>query len=520
MLRFLVLLLTACGPGFKPVDAGSSEGDADTPMLDAGGEPISWTPCSVITGETDDDAGCTTVSVPLRWSRPDAGQLGLFLKKLPSADPARTQLWLLQGGPGGASDGMESLAQVLMKSDPSLEVYLADHRGTGRSRRLSCPVQESDSSPGGRSVIDSEWDACIAAIKTEWGDGLEDLSSLNAASDLGALIQLTRRADARVFIYGTSYGTYVAHRYLQQFPEGVDGVVLDSIAPPNLLLNEYDERWNFTGRRFLEVCGRDAFCASKLGPDPWQRTTALFAKIDTGHCQALGRPTTIRSILRQMNGQLLNDWASRLLIPAIIFRADRCEQRDVAALARLFNQLNARPQTPPPPPLHSSLLFIHIGLSELWERPAPPLNRLEDIVNGAFMSLDTGLATARLQSRWPAFQPDPTHRQWATTHVPLLMLNGTLDSSTTIEYAREVASHFQGPAQRLIEFPLGTHNVLRSPRRGTDPSDSCGLDLLRTFLKAPRAPIDAQCTTQLPALDFRGSRGLAQWAFGVDDIFD
>ena len=122
-------------------------------------------------------------------------------------------------------------------------------------------------------------------------------------------------------------------------------------------MTDYDLNFNKTAERFFAACGIDSFCSSKLGTEPWKRVAALYANIDQGHCDKLGSPQVVRGTLRQMAGQLLDDWNSRILIPAIFYRAERCTSKDSAALAHLYRALTDRP-SPTQPSLQSPQLFF------------------------------------------------------------------------------------------------------------------------------------------------------------------
>ena len=113
------------------------------------------------------------------------GTIGLFVKRFrgaPSSGP-RKQLWLLQGGPGFSGADFEPFVRAFTSEVTNLDVYLPDHRGTGRSSRLGCP-QEDPSSPGGFSITPAEWPACLASVKAQWGPRLNGFTTTDAARDL------------------------------------------------------------------------------------------------------------------------------------------------------------------------------------------------------------------------------------------------------------------------------------------------------------------------------------------------
>ena len=228
-------------------------------------EPLTWAPCPAKSDATDDSsARCARAVVPLRHGDPSGRTLTLFVKWIPAKTPSHRALWLVPGGPGSSGVVIERLATRLHDADPGLDVYLPDHRGTGRSMRLGCSTEESNASPGGAEITMEEWPACFGSLKATWGDGLAAFNTTEAANDLCSLIDRTRAPNASVFVFGVSYGTYLVQRYLQLNPTQPTGVVLDSIAPPVAAFSQFD-RWSNDGaRKLLEACDQDAFCAQKL----------------------------------------------------------------------------------------------------------------------------------------------------------------------------------------------------------------------------------------------------------------
>jgi pimeloyl-ACP methyl ester carboxylesterase len=130
----------------------------------------------------------------------------------------------------------------------------------GGSDRLYCPQEEPGTWRLPYPVLDI--DACIQFIKDTWGDTLNGFTTTAAARDVGELIKLTRQSGQRVFVWGGSYGSYLAHRYLQLFPDQPDGVIMAGISPPHRLLTEYDYYFNLNVAKLFDLCARDLLCSS------------------------------------------------------------------------------------------------------------------------------------------------------------------------------------------------------------------------------------------------------------------
>lgn len=268
----------------EAITEGGKEVSPDTPTQ----KPVQWSSCSLLTGKEGKEAECATIPLPLDWSDPQGKTIDVFIKRI-RATSSQGQLWLLHGGPASSGQGVEAIVKPLLDTGKlPLDIYIIDHRGTGRSTRIGCPTQEAKDSPGGYSVTPDELKGCLAAIEKEWGKGFQQFTTTNAARDLYALINRTKGPNEPFFLFGVSYGTFWAHRFLQLYPKAPKGVVLDSLCMPGhchqTRADDYSEE---TAIKLMSLCAKDPFCNQKLGPDPWKRTKEIFQKFEQGHCQLL-----------------------------------------------------------------------------------------------------------------------------------------------------------------------------------------------------------------------------------------
>ena len=227
-------------------------------------------------------AECATIQVPLSHDDPGGEKIETFVKRFrPPGGKSKRALWMLQGGPGGSGYVYEGLSEAFATRYPDVDYYMPDHRGTGKSTKVTCSAQ-GDDTPSGFLIEEPEWPGCIEEVKAQWGDRLGRFNITGAARDLGLWIERTRQPEQPVFVLGVSYGTTWAQRYLQLFPAQVDGVVLDSVAPPGMMLSDQDKDQNQVAQVFMEFCGANEFCSSKLGTgaEPWNRATGLIQKVN------------------------------------------------------------------------------------------------------------------------------------------------------------------------------------------------------------------------------------------------
>ncbi len=492
-------------------------------------DDLEWTRCPLFSGGLDRAAECATVSVPVHWSEPQGGELDLFVKRYRATTSPRGQLWLLAGGPGGSGaefefqifdEPIQDFYPSFGEIAPDLEIYLLDHRGTGRSSRLGCSSGEDAEGIAGRNVVEDEWPDCIDELESEWGEDLDGFTITEAATDLGMLIERTRRNDEPVFVYGVSYGTLWAQRYLHVFPDQPSGVILDSICSPGdcELTFGYDDGFDGVGNALLELCEAEDDCRAGFGREGVAATLdRVLADADAGACADVGLeidPEDIRIVL----GLMLRSWPLRDLVPATIARFRAC---DGDAIARLFALLLPAEDTPEDL-LFSGILNRHIGLSELTRMPLPTADEVAAHVESLRFSLDAGPEFVQLADLgWPTYPHDAYTGELPTTDVPMLMMNGTLDPQTPLAVAERTGRHFNGDNQTFVVVPFATHSVLdQSPiERETDGTIlTCGQLLVEQFLADPRASIDTSCTDDVMSPDFTNP-ALSEALFGLTDPF-
>lgn len=492
-------------PTATPTGSATTAPTATTPKPDPP-PPVQWTPCPLRSEGGEVMAECATIQVPLSHDDPGGEKIETFVKRFrPPGGKSKRALWMLQGGPGGSGYVYEGLSEAFATRYPDVDYYMPDHRGTGKSTKVTCSAQ-GDDTPSGFLIEEPEWPGCIEEVKAQWGDRLGRFNITGAARDLGLWIERTRQPGQPVFVLGVSYGTTWAQRYLQLFPAQVDGVVLDSIAPPGMMLSDQDKDQNQVAQVFMEFCGANGFCSSKLGTgaEPWNRATGLIQKLKDGHCPGVLAPDgmTRHQALRVAFGSMMMDQRFRTLMPAVIYRFDRCNEEDAMAMNMLFAAFFS------PQDLSSNemlkgwgwVLSENIMYSEMWETPAPSAAALEAIRESAVASRDITEGRAERQAIWPLYEPDEHANQWPQTSLPMLMLQGGLDPATPYQKAKAVKERYAGPHQHFVYFPEATHTTLGSTP--TTAKRSCGTMTMMHFIEDPTGPLDTSCLADIVPLSF------------------
>ncbi|KAF0685077.1 hypothetical protein As57867_022910, partial [Aphanomyces stellatus] len=328
----------------------------------------------------------------------------VFVKRMlaQSRVPAPKALWVLQGGPGASSVNMESIMSTLYDAPGSslggsVDIYTMDHRGTGRSSKLSCVATqiETSGSPTKGQVTSDNFPACVKDINTQLSDDgdanlLRGYSTTAAATDLSKMISiLDTSASGQTYVYGVSYGTYLVERLMQLANPSIKGYVLDGVVSQSgsksgqkLSFADWAANTNEVGEGFLTACAKDPACGAHFPTTNAKDTlrsvlSAMDKNPSSSKCSQLtasgvGTGTPPSVLVRSVLSQLLQVQAARSLIPALIYRLSRCNAGDITAIANFFTAyVNIFGGTDESDAYDSTMLYNLVALSELFTYPTP-----------------------------------------------------------------------------------------------------------------------------------------------------
>ena len=484
-------------------------------------QTLEWEKCELFEGQKRlRKAECADITVPLYWDNPEDGTMTIHVKRLKALLKATKQLWLLEGGPGGAGTAgtPPALMQKIAQLDWRTDLYTLDHRGTGYSERLSCPEQESDDSEEGIYLTANEGDACIEYLEANYN--LDIFTVTQAAKDLGFLVELLKEEEKEILVFGGSYGTYWGHRYAQIFPDQADGIILDSVLPSVVEGDQIEILGNDVVKDVFDICKEDAFCRSKMGDDPWGKANEIFEKFKDGHCPELVEIGFTPEYLQIRTLRSLYFPDLRILLPAYYYRIERCSEKDVRAFKHLVDVFI--PSFPPPTARsYSDVLFYHIGLSELMSddpMSAEEMKEIDETLLGTEHFVANKLLPL-LEKGWPTYETDEYYHNWASPHVPILMLHGPLDQRTPIAIASIARESLTGPNQYFIEVPNASHVVISNSPVKNIFATQCGMQIVLDYMEDPFKEPDTSCLANLKPIDFRGNPLLALQVFGTWNIW-
>ncbi|MEX0144115.1 alpha/beta fold hydrolase [Massilia sp. LMS1-1-1.1] len=400
-------------------------------------EPLVFTPCSDTAAP---GSLCSGLNVPGSYDAQgraigDADAMHVFVRKfaadVPAGKPAKGTLWLVAGGPGESGAAFYSLLPTLRRSFPGFEFLIPDHRGTGHSSRL-CKVEESEQSPGGRALAGVEWGSCFAGINLV-PEYAGQFSITMAARDLKGLIEGEQgKKKPPVYVYSVSYGTQLVLRTLQLGPLPVQGVILDSLVPP-----QTDARWdlsqrshvvNTVGMQALARCDADAACHSALG----EPAATLYRRVlDKAQADPALLATIPGKNLKNFLGGMLDVPNARARIPYLLQDLDRGGEAELASVRATLTDAAASLGSYPQSPLSIPLVSI-ISNSENNLQPSlrPGWTAADIARDEADLLFTSPLPRILLGGGLPTYPRDVYFGVLPEKMPPTLVLQGTLDPKT------------------------------------------------------------------------------------------
>lgn len=454
-------------------------------------------------------AFCAPFSVPERRDenrRDDAASrridLHLALIKSEAARADSDIVVFLAGGPGQAAvETYPQIAGALAPLRKHHHILLLDQRGTGESHPLDCEATRDDEK--NRTQVgetDNGIDTqklreavakCLAEVEKK-ADPRQYTTTI-AARDLEDL-RLALGAP-QFDLVGVSYGTRMAQQYLMRYPAGVRSVVLDSVAPNELVFGQgFAQNLDSALRAQFALCAKNAACAKAFG-DPYASLVQLRDAL-----RAQPRDATFRDpVTFQPTGLRLS--ANRLASLVRMF----AYSPETAALLPLSIAEGLKGNYAP---LAGQTRLLQDGMSGTMNggmQASVVCSEDADLIKPDPVDANTLLGTSltdaitTMCAVWPhGVMPADFHSP-LKSDKPILVLEGEFDPVTPPRYGEQVMKGLDNA--RLIVAKGQGHNVIG---RGCIPK------LVGEFIDklAPKT-LDATCADALgplPALiDFNGA---------------
>ena len=127
------------------------------------------------------------------------------------------------------------------------------------------------------------------------------------------------------------------------------------------------------GKDFFDACGASEFCSGYLGTgdQPYKTAVNVQAKLDGGHCSLLSDVGVTGEQVKSIYGLMLQMSSLRELLPAFVFRLNRCDKLDRGFILTILKALQGggtgASLSPDMPADMNELLYNNIKYSEMWD---------------------------------------------------------------------------------------------------------------------------------------------------------
>jgi pimeloyl-ACP methyl ester carboxylesterase len=482
-------------------------------------------------------AYCGSIKVPLDYHSTKDGMITTGFGWVPALKPTMGQtpptIVAEEGGPGYPSTGtapdyVAMLGNTLLAHN---NLLLVDERGTGHSTPIDCKAMESiyivTTTPAFQRTVRK----CGESLNHRFpraGGGFVHASDLfttaNAARDMARVIKALQTGP--VALYGDSYGTYFSQSFLSRYPHLLRSVTLDSAYEARDLSPWYHTTVTTARRAFNTACRRSAACHAAAPGKSWHRITELATALRVHPFSGLAPGVDAGKVRVRMNiTSLVN------IVNDAGYDFDPYRQLDAAARAYLddgdripllrlyaqdigydYSDYNAAAT------YYSDGQYFAVGCTDypqLFNMRASskvrraqfakaesryPAKAFAPFTVKEWVAVSPFTETYHACTAWPrsvhkADPPVPAHVSMDATHVPVLILNGSLDSLTPAAGGAHIHRQI-GSASRHIVTANEVHLV------GLDSPYGCGEDLIRRFMTNPATlhSLNASCAKHVPAV--------------------
>jgi pimeloyl-ACP methyl ester carboxylesterase len=461
------------------------------------------------------DIDCGYVVVPETRTGENGREIKLGVTRLSTGQGANASpLFMLAGGPGQTNISPDYLRlfqpELLGRILDSRDIVIMEQRGTQyTSTWLDCPALNATPwSVYEKGLTGEEADAlgaeilqqCIDEFKAQ-GVDFDAYNSVENAADVNAVREAL--GYDKIIYYGASYGAQLGQHVLRDFPQILEGVVLDGA---NALSRKswvedrtLDAQWGLDN--LTALCQADEKCAAAY--DIPALVDAALALFDDGPLPftytdpadpslTVAVEVTANDMVDFLYGKQ-GDRLSALSLPAYL---TQLSQSDPELTAEAIGSIKAgnllASRNAPASPI-AMLMHMAMVCSD------DPVRSTDEVVldgAGTYATL-FGQNTAEGYVQFCSLidvqeLPDSTDVN-VSTDVPVLLLTGDLDVATPTFRSKIVADAL--PDATMVVFPGRTHVQIAGV-------NFCATEIMTQFVANPTAALDTSCLETTPLLGF------------------
>jgi pimeloyl-ACP methyl ester carboxylesterase len=373
---------------------------------------------------------CGSLSVPEDRTKPAGRFISIAFVVVPATGPRTLPpLYDFAGGPGiSATAGADFWAGPGTIHRLHRDVVLVDQRGTGQSAPLDCPeVRLGD--PLVAPMDAAAVTACRQRLSAK--ADVERYSTAESIADFDAV--RAALGHERIDISGLSYGSRLAQEYLRAYPDRVRAAALmGAVSPQEKLPLSFARDAQTVLSKLVEQCATDTACHAAI-PDLAADIAAVQRSLESKHAAAEPGP-----FWEAVRSQLLTT-ASQRRLPWLLHQA---AQGDFAPILEVLK------------PKHdegSNALLLAVECPEDTLR----ISEAERAQAHAGVFGDYRLNRQLAACKAWGVKAGASDRTFMQSQTPVLLLAGSMDYVTPLEWAAQIAA--QLPNARVVTIPLLGH---------------------------------------------------------------
>lgn len=435
---------------------------------------------------------CGQVRRPLDAAQPQGPQIDVYYVVVPAA--ARNKqpdpVFFIAGGPGQSTIGVAGQVMPLFaRLNHQRDIVFIDQRGTGRSAPLACADERHLSMA--EQVDMKAWrrrlERCRASLQQQPHGRLGHYTTTEAMADADAVREAL--GAPQVDLVGVSYGTRAALEYLRQFPQRVRRIVLDGVAPPDMVL---PASFGIDAQAALDAtltaCEADGAC-NQRSPRLRERWHQLLASL----------PRRV-SVIDPMSGDmqeitldrdmLAGALRSPLYVPSL---AAALPYAMAEAVEGRFTPLLGLSGATGGSRGGQQRVYWGMHFSVVCAEDMPLLERggagVQGTADFSMQFIDFYRGVCR---DWPRGEVPAAFYRLPQSPAPALLFSGGLDPATPPRHGARVAQALGAKAQHVV-VPNAGHGIM---------SIGCTRDVVHRFIDAvtdaQAQQVDASCVRSIP----------------------
>ncbi|WGL59078.1 alpha/beta fold hydrolase [Pigmentibacter sp. JX0631] len=430
---------------------------------------------------------CMKIKVPLNWEDKNSEKIGFFIRRYGEENPKKIIL-ILSGGPGGIGNSYISLAKEFYEYDKTALVLMPDHRGTGYSENLHCPIDKRTLSI--QDIDNNKFASCFDYLKSKWQDKLKHFNSSQAGQDIHELIKLY--PNIPIYIYASSYGTIWAQRVLNKKTLNIKKVYLESpfIAGKNNFLERNLETAVFS---FYDNCKQAKYCSDKIQLNNIENLKELFRDIaHKKRCSHEFNENT-RELIAKKSLWLLQYNYTAPLFPLLISGIKHCDEHIINNIFKYKSEINV---TEIGNFKYSVYLHYNVFCNEIIGS-----YKNNNITINEFGFIENYINKCQYV---PFYSNENSEQNYKNLNVKTLIVTGEADVSATKEFALELKEKFMTEKVRFVGVKNLAHIPLAFRINYEDffeqkylGAEKCRLNILFEFFNEKNEWPNLQCLTEI-----------------------